>query len=338
METDREKNVFDVVLSFAGEDSRLVEQIADYLEFFGVKVFYSEWERHKLVGEDLYAYLADIYRKRAKYCVIFVSKHYVRKAWPRHERKFAQARAFETETAYIIPIKVDDTECPGIPPTIGYIDSRHNTPSQIAIILVQKLGASLYRYDVDAEELNLSRHMTWAIDWDGSVDAHGKISLLYVGRILKKKLTYAVWSPTDDPLEIENLRAQDNKGELRTEILGRTETSCEFGVHMRRALSFGQTLVYDLSYRCKNYYRNVTDLCKDNFTASLPIKLWEYEFVFPQDSVLKIFRMYRRSGDTTLRQAYSTTVKDGRPVALFSLKVPKPGSILEIEFKIGARQ
>ena len=199
----KNKYEFDIALSFAGEDRNLVKQVAEYLSFFGVKVFYDDLERHKLIGEELYTYFADIYQKKSKYCAIFISKHYVKKAWPRHERKFAQARAFKTESAYILPIKVDTSECPGIPPTIGYIDSRKLTPSQIAILLLKKLGVELYKGDAD--ELILSRHMRWEIDWNGSVEAHGKFSILYVGRSEKKKLTFSIWSPGENSLTIDDL-------------------------------------------------------------------------------------------------------------------------------------
>jgi len=328
----RNKYEFHIALSFAGEDRNLAKQVADYLSFFGLRVFYDDWEKHKLVGEDLYTYLADIYQKKSKYCAIFISKHYVKKAWPKHERKFAQARAFREKTAYILPIKVDDSECPGIPPIVGYIDSRKLTPSQIAILLLKKIGVALYKGNAD--ELVLSRYMRWKIDWDGSIDAHGKFSILYVGRGEKEKLTLNVWSPDERPLMMMNLRAFDSKGDLRTKIIGKTDTSCEFAVYPRKPLSFGEVLDYDVSYRCVKYYNNVTALCRDEFTASLPIKLWEYEFVFPVHSILKIFRIYRRVNDHEYRQSYSTTIKDGHPTVLYSLKSPKVGSILKIEFKL----
>lgn len=331
-ESASNKYEFDIVLSFAGEDRNLVEQIADYLTFFGMRVFYDEWEKYKLIGKDLYTHLADVYQKRAKYCAMFISEYYVKKAWPKHERRFAQARAFIADAEYILPILIDDTECPGIPPTVGYLDSRKTTPSQIAVILLKKLGAELYKGD--AYELVLSRYVRWKIDWDGSVDAHGKYSVLYVGRGEKEKLTFNVWSPSENPLIVEDLQACDGKGNLCTKIIGKTETSCEFAVYSRKPLRFGETLDYEVCYRCVKYYKDVTKICKDNFTASLPIKVWNYEFVFPQHSIIKVFHIVRSIDDQEYRQSYSTSIKDGHPIIFYSLKSPKPGSNLKIEFKL----
>lgn len=315
-ESASNKYEFDIALSFAGEDRNLVEQIASYLAFFGVRVFYDEWEKHKLIGKDLYTYLADVYQKGAKYCAMFISEHYVKKAWPKHERRFAQARAFISDADYILPILVDDTECSGIPPTVGYIDSRKTTTSQIAVLLLKKIGVELYKGD--AYELVLSRHIRWKIDWDSSVDAHGKFSVLYVGKGEKEKLTFNVWSPSENPLIIENLRACDSMGNLRTEIIGKTETSCEFAVYPRKSLRFGEILDYDVFYRCVKYYGDVTKLCKDNFTAHLPIKIWDYEFVFPQHSIIKVFQIVRSIDDQEYRQSYSTSIKDGHPIVFYS--------------------
>ena len=43
----------------------------------------------------------------------------------------AQARAFEDNREYILPIRLDDTEVPGIPKTIGFLDARSMTIEQI---------------------------------------------------------------------------------------------------------------------------------------------------------------------------------------------------------------
>jgi hypothetical protein len=105
-----------------------------------IKVFYDEFEEHNLWGKDLYEYLDEIYRKKSKYCVIFISAEYAKKLWTTHERKSAQARAFEERVEYILPVRFDDTEIPGIKPTISYIDARETTTEELAKIIIQKLS------------------------------------------------------------------------------------------------------------------------------------------------------------------------------------------------------
>jgi len=67
------------------------------------------------------------------------SQHYAMKLWTTHERKAAQARAFAEQREYILPIRLDQTEIPGILPTLAYL-SWHNEPIEsIAHIILEKL-------------------------------------------------------------------------------------------------------------------------------------------------------------------------------------------------------
>ncbi len=69
-----------------------------------------------------------------------LSRHYAKKLWSNHERESAQARAFQQNEEYILPIKLDDTEIPGIRPTTGYLDGRKKTPKEICSITLKKLN------------------------------------------------------------------------------------------------------------------------------------------------------------------------------------------------------
>lgn len=131
---------YDVALSFAGEDRLHAEELANLLESNGYNVFYDKYERASLWGKDLYTHLSSIYKDKARYCVMFLSKHYAQKLWPNHERQNAQARAFEESREYILPVRLDDTEIPGILPTVGYLDLREMNISQICQSLVKKLS------------------------------------------------------------------------------------------------------------------------------------------------------------------------------------------------------
>lgn len=131
---------YDVTFSFASEDRPTVEHLARLMRRNGIRVFYDTWEQADLWGKDLYNHLDQIYRIAARYCIIFVSEHYVKKAWTKHELRSAQARAFEENSEYILPIRIDDTELPGLPPTIGYIDVRKIPLTEICQMFVSKLG------------------------------------------------------------------------------------------------------------------------------------------------------------------------------------------------------
>lgn len=131
---------YHVTLSFAGENRQDVEELAKLLRDSGYKVFYDKYEQAQLWGENLYDYFSEIYKNKARYCVIFVSKYYAQKPWANHERQSAQARAFEESGAYILPVRLDDTEIPGILPTIGYLDRGSMSIEEIYQALVEKLS------------------------------------------------------------------------------------------------------------------------------------------------------------------------------------------------------
>ena len=131
---------YDVVLSFAGEDREYVEKVAEFLESHGVVVFYDKYEEVTLWGKDLAEHFDGVYRKQGRYCVMFISHHYAEKVWTRHERKSALARALEERVEYLLPARFDDTEIPGLRPTIGYLDLRKLTPEQLGERTLQKLG------------------------------------------------------------------------------------------------------------------------------------------------------------------------------------------------------
>lgn len=133
------QDVYEIALSFAGEDRPYVEQVAAYLKKNDVRCFYDSYEEATLWGKDLAEHLASVYQK-ARYCVMFISTHYATKMWPSHERKNAMARAVEEKGEYILPARFDDTEVPGIRHTLGYIDLRSKTPDALGLLILQKLG------------------------------------------------------------------------------------------------------------------------------------------------------------------------------------------------------
>jgi len=103
--TDAERSSeFDVALSFAGEEREYVEDVADALKAAGVKVFLDSDYLADTWGEDLVEYFDAIYRTRSRYAVLFISRHYAEKAWPRAERRSALARALEQRSPYVLPV------------------------------------------------------------------------------------------------------------------------------------------------------------------------------------------------------------------------------------------
>jgi hypothetical protein len=131
---------YDVALSFAGEDRGLVHPIAFRLRAAGVRVFYDEFEQSAIWGKDLVVFFDEVFRKMARYAVVFISRHYIEKKWPTHEGRSALARRLETDIPYLLPVRLDDSELPGLQPTVGYINSRVTGQERLIESILEKVG------------------------------------------------------------------------------------------------------------------------------------------------------------------------------------------------------
>ena len=102
--------------------------------------FFDERAPAEMWGEDLVTYLDRVYRRDARFVAVFVSAEYAEKVWTRTEFRSALARAIQEKGAYILPVRFDETELPGLLPTTGNLDARQLKPADVVNALLQKLG------------------------------------------------------------------------------------------------------------------------------------------------------------------------------------------------------
>jgi hypothetical protein len=130
---------FDVAISYAGPDRPYAEQLANQVRNAGFEVFYDDFYPAQLWGKNLYDFFHEIYSKRARFCVMFVSRAYAERLWTNHELQSAQERMFrEKGGEYILPIRIDDTELSGMHSTIGYVSIEQGI-NNIGSLLIEKL-------------------------------------------------------------------------------------------------------------------------------------------------------------------------------------------------------
>jgi hypothetical protein len=132
---------YEIAISYASEDRPMAEKLAGLLRSDGVKVFFDQFETADLWGKDLYQHLHEVYSKQARFAIILISKYYVasHKRWTRHELKAAQVRQLENVSEYILPVRLDDSELPGLANTIAYLDLRELSLEVIASAVKAKL-------------------------------------------------------------------------------------------------------------------------------------------------------------------------------------------------------
>lgn len=136
---------YDVAFSFAGAQRIYVDKVKNALKKYDVSVFYDNDNSVDLWGKNLFRYLDCIYSRKAHYCVMFISKEYSKRPWTIHESQSAQERMFNSYDSlefqeYILPVKFDDTQIPGIRSTTGYLDANKISPDELAEKIAEKLG------------------------------------------------------------------------------------------------------------------------------------------------------------------------------------------------------
>jgi hypothetical protein len=140
MKPEEIQTEYDVALSYASEDRAYVEEVAALLVAGGITCFFDRYQEASLWGKDLYQHLHDVYFKRSRYTIVFISKHYAAKIWTNHELRSAQARALHENREYVLPARLDDTEIPGLNPNTAYIDLQSLNASDFAELIFQKLN------------------------------------------------------------------------------------------------------------------------------------------------------------------------------------------------------
>ena len=132
---------YHVAISFAGADRPVAELFARALQQLGVTVFYDGFDKDAVFGRNLGDYLAEVYSKRCKFCLMLVSAAYVAGDWTRFERQVAQATAIKSRREFLLPVRLDDAELPGQPDSIAWRDLRRESISQIAESIRAKVVA-----------------------------------------------------------------------------------------------------------------------------------------------------------------------------------------------------
>jgi hypothetical protein len=130
---------YDVAISFAEADKAIAEELADRLNDKNIKVFFDEYRPTDLWGQEVVDHLVNLYARKARYCVLLISEHYPLKAWRRAERTSARERALRDAEEYILPIRLDDRDVPGLTEVKGYKDLRQDSMESIVDLLEGKL-------------------------------------------------------------------------------------------------------------------------------------------------------------------------------------------------------
>jgi len=126
------KEKYDFALSFAGENRGLAEAMAQELIAREISVFYDKNEQHRILANDVEAYLAPIYRSESKFVVVLLSRDYPKKIWTKFESEQFKERFGQND---VVPIWYADCQ-PGLfdeTRTVGgmVFDPAKDLPTQV---------------------------------------------------------------------------------------------------------------------------------------------------------------------------------------------------------------
>ena len=146
---------YDLCISFAGADRAIAESIASTLVSTPMqrRVFYDEFEQLDLWGEELFAYLHDVYSRRSRFCLILFSHDYRERAWTRHELRAAQTRVLRDKQSYVLPVAVDEGAVPEEFASVGFWPFSPGDEERIANAAEEKINDYVSQHYLPVEEI-----------------------------------------------------------------------------------------------------------------------------------------------------------------------------------------
>jgi hypothetical protein len=94
---------------------------------------------HHLLGSEVDEVLRKVYGPQSRFVVVLVSMHYPKKDWTDFEFQIAKDEWHKRKRDFILPIRIDDTNFPGLPSRLGYLHLNQYSIEEIAGILLKKL-------------------------------------------------------------------------------------------------------------------------------------------------------------------------------------------------------
>ena len=125
----------DFAISYAGEDIEKVRLLSDRLRQLRYRVFFADEQRPQLAGVDGEEFFERLFRE-AKQVIVFISRHYKAKEWPRFEWDVICERDRERR---FIPIRLDDSSLKGFSSSVLYVSWSEMNLSDIADTCIKRL-------------------------------------------------------------------------------------------------------------------------------------------------------------------------------------------------------
>ena len=136
--------IYDIAVSFAGEQRGYVRETVAACKAKGLRVFFDEDKTNDWWGKNFIQEQRRTYSSQTRFFVPFLSSDYLAKPIPMDEFASAMMTAVKLGDGYILPVIMGKADVPAelLHPHIGYLRSEAFTPDQLADELVKKVKSA----------------------------------------------------------------------------------------------------------------------------------------------------------------------------------------------------
>lgn len=140
---DIDTHEFDVALSFPGESRPYVQELVKelHLSLGKGKYFYDHTYQAHLARFGLGTLLEDIYGKRSKLVVVFLSEDYENKPWCGLEFRVIKELIFDKQPKKVMLVRLGSGKISGVVKTDGFIDADVTGPKTLSNYILERLSS-----------------------------------------------------------------------------------------------------------------------------------------------------------------------------------------------------
>jgi len=133
---------FRIALSFPGERRPFVSQVAGYLaaQLGGTAILYDTWYEAEFARPNLDTYLQALYHDQSDLIAVFLCADYERKEWCGLEWRALRDLIKRRRSESVMPLRLDDTEIPGLFSIDGYVWIGDRSAEEIAGVILERLA------------------------------------------------------------------------------------------------------------------------------------------------------------------------------------------------------
>jgi hypothetical protein len=129
----------DVVITFSTADRSTAEEFARLLAGRNIKVSLAELKDPNVGNTGPLAHLAETFARKARFYLLLISRSFPQTNWKDVEQMTEQQHAGTTPGSSLIPVRLDDTDLPGVENPTQVRDLRSHSKQEIVDLIADTI-------------------------------------------------------------------------------------------------------------------------------------------------------------------------------------------------------